>query len=184
VPLPSLLKPKVRSVCHLEQRQDLFSTHLAHYTYSSTMDNKLEDIAAQIKFDILTPTQDVDNEKLIEEVSRSFISDTITVPTKEMYAYAVRTSVGDDVYHEPSMLALEAHMAKIAGKEAAMFIPSGTMSNQLALRTHLQQPPYSVICDVRGHINKYEAGGTSFHSGAHLICVNPSNGGFFVCTGA
>jgi len=140
------------------------------------MDNKLEDIAAQIKFDILTPTQDVDNEKLIEEVSRSFISDTITVPTKEMYAYAVRTSVGDDVYHEPSMLALEAHMAKIAGKEAAMFIPSGTMSNQLALRTHLQQPPYSVICDVRGHINKYEAGGTSFHSGAHLICVNPSNG--------
>ena len=72
-----------------------------------------------------------------------------------MYIYASLASVGDDVYHEPSTIALEAHMAKLTGKEAALFVPSGTMSNQLALRTHLKQPPYSVVCDQRAHINKF-----------------------------
>ncbi len=71
-----------------------------------------------------------------------------------MYKYALQASIGDDVYHEPGMLALEAHMAKLTGKEAALFLPSGTMSNQIALRTHLKQPPYSVLCDQRAHINK------------------------------
>ncbi|KAH9947653.1 pyridoxal phosphate-dependent transferase [Amylocystis lapponica] len=136
----------------------------------------LEQIFDTVKFDILTETQESDNEKMLKEISRSFISDTITVPTKEMYAYAARASLGDDVYSEPSTQALEAHMAKITGKEAALFVPSGTMSNQLALRTHLQQPPYSVLSDHRSHIARYEAGGTAFHSGAHLECVHPSNG--------
>ena len=72
-----------------------------------------------------------------------------------MYQYASQASVGDDVYHGPCMIALEAHMAKITGKEAALFIPSGTMSNQIALRTHLQQPPYAVLCDHRSHIVRY-----------------------------
>ena len=72
-----------------------------------------------------------------------------------MYLYASFASIGDDVYHEPSTLALEAHMAKLTGKEAALFLPSGTMSNQIALRTHLKQPPYAVLCDQRAHINKY-----------------------------
>lgn len=109
-----------------------------------------------------------------------------------MYTYAALASLGDDVYHEPSTLALEAHMAKLTGKEAALFMPSGTMSNQIALRTHLRQPPYSVLCDHRAHIAgyliigvsvlvailtkcRYEAGGVSFHSGAHLECVMPAN---------
>lgn len=78
------------------------------------------------------------------------------VPTPEMYAYAVHASLGDDVYSEPSTKALEAHVAQLAGKEAALFMPSGTMSNQIALRTHLKQPPYSVLTDLRAHINKYE----------------------------
>ncbi|KAI0690682.1 pyridoxal phosphate-dependent transferase [Cytidiella melzeri] len=133
-------------------------------------------IADQVKFDILTETQEVDNENARNEIARSFISDTITVPSKEMYTYASLASVGDDVYHEPCTLALEVHMAKLTGKEAALFVPSGTMSNQLALRTHLKQPPYSVLCDHRGHINCYEAGGIAFHSGAHTIPVIPSNG--------
>lgn len=51
--------------------------------------------------------------------------------------------------------ALEAHIAKLTGKEAAIFVPSGTASNQIALRTHLKQPPYSVLCDHRAHIHKY-----------------------------
>ena len=72
-----------------------------------------------------------------------------------MYLYASLASVGDDVYHEPSTVALEAHMAKLTGKEAALFLPSGTMSNQIALRTHLKQPPYAVLCDYRAHINTY-----------------------------
>ncbi|KAI0343911.1 hypothetical protein BDW22DRAFT_1355132 [Trametopsis cervina] len=133
-------------------------------------------IAEQIKFDILSQSQEADNEKARNQIARAFISDTITVPTKEMYIYASLSSVGDDVYHEPSTIALEAHMAKITGKEAALFVPSGTMSNQIGLRTHLKQPPYSVVCDHRAHINCYEAGGTAFHSGAHTLPVIPSNG--------
>lgn len=93
-----------------------------------------------------------------------------------MHEYAVQTSLGDAVYHEPSTAALEAHIAKLTGKEAALFIPSGTMSNQIALRSHLKQPPYSILCDYRAHVNKYEAGGAAFHSGAHTIAVIPANG--------
>lgn len=116
----------------------------------------------------------------------------IPAPTKEMYAYALQASLGDDVYFEPATHSLEAHIAKLTGKDAALFMPSGTMSNQVALRTHLIQPPYSVLCDYRAHINKYvpvalssdypftpgryEAGGTAFHSGAHTVAVIPSNG--------
>ncbi|KZT21712.1 hypothetical protein NEOLEDRAFT_1181549 [Neolentinus lepideus HHB14362 ss-1] len=143
---------------------------------ATDIDARRAKVADEVKFDILTETQELDNEKQIKQITRAFISDTITVPTKEMYAYAVRASVGDDVYHEPSTLALEAHMARLTGKEAALFMPSGTMSNQIGLRTHLRQPPYSVLCDVRAHINKYEAGGTAFHSGAHTIPLTPANG--------
>jgi threonine aldolase len=72
-----------------------------------------------------------------------------------MYSYAALASSGDDVYsHEPSTNALEAHIAKLTGKEAGLFVPSGTMGNQIALRTHLKQPPYSVLCDRRSHINR------------------------------
>lgn len=108
-----------------------------------------------------------------------------------MYAYAFQATLGDDVYFEPATDSLEAHIAGLTGKEAAIFVPSGTMSNQVALRTHLVQPPYSVLCDYRSHINKYvsapspsdhqlipgryEAGGTAFHSGAHTVAVIPPN---------
>lgn len=110
-----------------------------------------------------------------------------------MYAYALQASLADDVYFEPTADFLEKHVAKLTGKEAAVFMPSGTMSNQISLRTHLIQPPYSVFCDYRAHINRYfstasspfflfftpdryEAGGTAFHSGAHTVAVIPSNG--------
>jgi 7-keto-8-aminopelargonate synthetase-like enzyme len=55
---------------------------------------------------------------------------------------------------EPSTNALEVHIAQLTGKEAALFVPSGAASNQIALRTHLMQPPYSVMCDHRAHIHK------------------------------
>ena len=85
-------------------------------------------------------------------------------PTPEMYVYAVRASLGDDVYDEPCTKLLEHHMAKLTGKEAALFVPSGTMSNQLALRTHLKQPPYSVLCDHRAHIARSVSIAIGMHS--------------------
>jgi threonine aldolase len=71
-----------------------------------------------------------------------------------MCAYASLASLGDDVYYDPSTDALEAHVAQLTGKEAGLFLPSGTMSNQIALRTHLKQPPHSVVTDARSHICK------------------------------
>lgn len=71
-----------------------------------------------------------------------------------MLLYAARASLGDAVYGDLSTKALEAHFAKLTGKDAALFMPTGTMSNQIALRTHLQQPPYSILTDVRAHIYK------------------------------
>lgn len=66
----------------------------------------------------------------------------------------------DDVLQEdPTTLELEAHVASLTGKEAALFVTSGTMGNQLGLRTLLTQPPYGVLCDDRSHIVQYEAGG-------------------------
>jgi len=102
--------------------------------------------------------------------------DALSVPTRDMYEYAAQASLGDDVYHEPHTAALEAHMARLFGKEAAVFVPSGTMANQLAVRSHLKQPPYSILCDHRAHIYECEAGGLALHSGAQVIPVIPSNG--------
>ncbi|KAG2023795.1 threonine aldolase [Coprinopsis cinerea AmutBmut pab1-1] len=135
----------------------------------------LSNVVDELKLDLLTVNHVEENAKKRKEIARTFISDTVTVPSEEMYAYAVQATLGDDVYHDPSTAALEAHIAKITGKEAALFVPSGTASNQIAIRTHLTQPPYSVLVDKRAHINQYEAGGTAFHSGAHLIPVAPSN---------
>ena len=77
-------------------------------------------------------------------------ADTITAPTEEMYAYATRVaSLGDDVFSTDECTnALEAHVAKLAGKESGLLVLSGTLSNQLALRTHLTQPPYRCICSA------------------------------------
>ncbi|KAH6917616.1 threonine aldolase [Coprinopsis sp. MPI-PUGE-AT-0042] len=142
---------------------------------SSGTNTPTADIYNEIKLDLLSINHVEENAAKRKEIARTFISDTVTVPTEEMYLYATRATLGDDVYHDPSTVALEAHMAKITGKEAALFVPSGTASNQIALRTHLQQPPYSIVVDQRSHINVYEAGGAAFHSGAHLIAVAPSN---------
>ncbi|KAF9036466.1 hypothetical protein BDZ89DRAFT_1100632 [Hymenopellis radicata] len=93
-----------------------------------------------------------------------------------MYEYAVQATLGDDVYDEPSTAALEAHVAQLAGKEAGLFMSSGTQSNQIGIRTHLKQPPYTVLLDHRCHVHRYEVGGLAFHSGAAVTPVIPSNG--------
>ncbi|KAI8915067.1 pyridoxal phosphate-dependent transferase [Entophlyctis helioformis] len=104
-------------------------------------------------------------------------SDTVTKPTPEMLQAMISAPVGDDVFGEdPTISLLEETVAKLAGKEAALFCVSGTMGNQLAIRTHLKQPPYTVLCDARAHILNYEASGVSFHCGAGVIPVLPASG--------
>jgi len=133
-------------------------------------------LCEEVKLNVLSNDPVKDNSLKLREISRTFISDTVTVPTVDMYAYAIQASLGDDVYFEPSTSALETHVAKLMGKEAGLFVPSGTASNQIAIRCHLHQPPYSVLCDHRAHIHKYEAGGAAFHTGATTIAVAPLNG--------
>ncbi|KAI6136911.1 pyridoxal phosphate-dependent transferase [Pisolithus sp. B1] len=137
----------------------------------SVTENRLAQLAEDVRCDVHSRTQDADNDARRAEISRTFIS-----PTKEMNEYAIRATLGDDVFFEPSTAALESHVAKLTGKEAGLFMPTGTMSNQVALRTHLQQPPYSVLCDARAHIYRMEGGGIAFHSGANVIPVFPENG--------
>ncbi|PWN97324.1 hypothetical protein FA09DRAFT_346294 [Tilletiopsis washingtonensis] len=118
-----------------------------------------------------------DNVAKLAAIARDLRSDTLTVPTDAMFAAMAEASRGDDVYLEDeTTTSFEAELAALAGKEAALFVVSGTLSNQLAIRTHLLQPPYSILCDARSHIHRYEAGGAAFHSGAALETVAPQNG--------
>jgi len=84
----------------------------------------------------------------------------MTTPTANMLVAIQNCSLLDDVMNEdPTTQDLERHCAELTGKEAGLFVLSGTMGNQLALRSLLTQPPHGVLCDYRSHIVKYEAGG-------------------------
>lgn len=88
------------------------------------------------------------------------IGDTMTTPTPSMLEAVISCTLRDDVWKEdPSTTNLEAHVAQLTGKEAGLFVSSGTMGNLLSLRTLLTQPPHGVLCDHRSHIVQYEAGG-------------------------
>lgn len=92
-------------------------------------------------------------------------SDTVTRPTKGMLKAMFNAEVGDDVFREdPTINELEAKAAKLFGKEAGLFCPSGTMANQIAIKTH-SNAPGEVICDQLSHVYLYEVGGIGFHSG-------------------
>ena len=82
---------------------------------------------------------------------------------------------GDDVYSEDIPTnALEKYVGELTGMKHAILVSSGTMGNQIALRCHLTQPPYSVICDRRSHIFGWECGMASMFSQAHMIPVIPN----------
>lgn len=101
----------------------------------------------------------------------------MTTPTANMLVAIQNCSLLDDVMNEdPTTQDLERHCAELTGKEAGLFVLSGTMGNQLALRSLLTQPPHGVLCDYRSHIVKYEAGGVSALTGAMLKTVVPKNG--------
>ncbi|CAK7902784.1 low specificity L-threonine aldolase [[Candida] anglica] len=106
-----------------------------------------------------------------------FRSDTFTTPTTSMVAAMSSATLGDSVYNEdPTTIALEQKVAKIAGKPAALYCVSGTLSNQIALRSHLFQPPHSVMCDYRSHVYVHEAGGLPTLSQAMVQTIIPKNG--------
>ncbi|MBI1913814.1 MAG: low-specificity L-threonine aldolase [Planctomycetes bacterium] len=92
-------------------------------------------------------------------------SDTVTRPTAGMRAAMASAEVGDDVFGEdPTVNRLEQRVAALLGKEAALFVSSGTMSNQACIRAHTQ-PGDEVLCDASCHIYNSEAGGVAVHSG-------------------
>ncbi|MEV3828185.1 low-specificity L-threonine aldolase [Aeromonas allosaccharophila] len=88
-------------------------------------------------------------------------SDTVTQPTDAMRQAMLHAEVGDDVYGEdPGVNALEAHGAKLLGKQAALFVPSGTMSNLLAVMSHCQRGEGAILGNA-AHIYRYEAQGSA-----------------------
>src|SRR5215831_15748072 len=92
-------------------------------------------------------------------------SDTVTRPTPGMRAAIAAAEVGDDVFDEdPTVNRLQERVADLLGKEAALFVPSGTMSNQICVKVHTQ-PGDELLCDVNCHIYNYEAGGPARLSG-------------------
>ncbi len=105
-----------------------------------------------------------------------FRSDTVTLPTPGMLAYMQAAPVGDDVFGEdPSINALEAKTAGLFGMEAGLFCPSGTMTNQLAIKTHTQAGD-EVICEELSHIYQYEGGGIASNSGSSVKLLRGNRG--------
>lgn len=105
-----------------------------------------------------------------------FRSDTVTLPTPAMLAHMQSAPLGDDVFGEdPSINALEAKTASLFGMEAGLFCPSGTMTNQLAIKTHTQAGD-EVICEELSHIYQYEGGGIASNSGASVKLLRGNRG--------
>lgn len=103
-------------------------------------------------------------------------SDTVTCPTDGMRKAMYTAEVGDDVYGEDHLVnQLQERVAEMLGKEAGLYVPSGTMSNQLAIRS-LTQPGDEVICEYNSHIFNYEGGGPALLSGVQLHPLTADHG--------
>jgi len=103
-------------------------------------------------------------------------SDTFTKPSPAMLDTMFKAPVGDDVFGEdPSINKLEAMAAAMFGMQAALFCPSGTMTNQIAIKCHTQ-PGDEVICDKVSHIYIYEGGGIAFNSGCQVKALEGDRG--------
>jgi len=103
-------------------------------------------------------------------------SDTVTKPTPEMKEAMFNAPVGDDVFEEdPTINALEEKAADLFGMEKALFCPSGTMTNQIAMKVHLNSGD-EVICSSESHIYRYEGGGIAANAGASVRLIEGWNG--------
>lgn len=108
----------------------------------------------------------------------NLVSDTVTLPTPEMRSYMHEAEVGDDVFQEdPTVNDLQRYAADMFGKEAALFCPSGTMTNQIAIKMHTN-PLDEIICDINSHVYQYETAGYSFNSGVGVNLIEGTNGKF------
>lgn len=106
-----------------------------------------------------------------------FRSDVVTTPTTSMLNAIAATTLLDDVFVEdPTTNSLESFVADLTGKPAALLVLSGTMGNQLALRTALGAPPHMILTDHRSHILEWEAGGAASMCGALVKGVVPADG--------
>jgi len=105
-----------------------------------------------------------------------FRSDTVTRPTAEMRRAMAEAEVGDDVYGEdPTVAALQEEAAAAVGTEAALFIPSGTMGNQIAVHL-LTRPGDEIVCNEWAHVRNYEHGAASWLSGVSFRSVTGDGG--------
>ena len=103
-------------------------------------------------------------------------SDTVTKPTPAMRKAMAEAEVGDDVFGEdPTVNALQEKVAKLLGKEAAIFVPSGTMANQLAIKSHTQ-PGDEVIIEGTSHLYNFEGGAGGALSGVQFYCLKGIRG--------
>jgi len=103
-------------------------------------------------------------------------SDTVTVPTEKMRKVIANAIVGDDVFGEdPTVNELEEYIADLLGKEAAIFVASGVMANQISLHI-LTKPADEVIVEAESHIFHYEAGAPALLSGVQLKRINTERG--------
>lgn len=105
-----------------------------------------------------------------------FRSDTVTKPSAGMLNAMMQAKVGDDVFGEdPTVNELEDKSAKMFEMEAALFCPSGTMTNQIAIKCNTQ-PGDEVICDKLSHVYQYEGGGIAFNSGCSVHLIDGDRG--------
>ncbi|MEO1620765.1 MAG: threonine aldolase family protein, partial [Cyanobacteria bacterium J06632_3] len=105
-------------------------------------------------------------------------SDTVTQPTDDMRRAMLAAPVGDDVLgDDPTVVALETYVADLLGKEAAVYMPSGTMTNQVALRSHTQ-PGDEIVLEAEAHIYYYEGGGPAALSGVSCRLLSGKGGVF------
>ena len=103
-------------------------------------------------------------------------SDTVTRPTAAMLQAMMQAKVGDDVFGEdPSINTLETMAARLFGMQAALYCPSGTMSNQIAIKCHTQ-PGDEVVCEKNAHVYIYEGGGIAFNSGSQVRALEGDRG--------
>ena len=103
-------------------------------------------------------------------------SDTVTQPTENMRKAMLDAKVGDDVLgDDPTVIELQNKAAKILGKEAALYVPSGTMSNIVATRTHTS-PGDEIVTEIHSHVYKYEGGAFAALSGCSVALVDGKNG--------
>lgn len=106
----------------------------------------------------------------------NLISDTVTKPSPGMLDAMMSADVGDDVFKaDPTVNRLEEKVANLFNREAALYFPSGTMTNQTAIKLHTK-PGDQLICDKYAHVYNYEGGGVSFNSGVSCKLIDGHRG--------